>query len=59
MFIMFSEYMFCYYLFQFILLFSISSMFELHMVVAGIVMLNILELTMEIVPNSPIVDHLR
>jgi hypothetical protein len=28
-------------------------MFELYMVVAGIVMLNILELIMEIVPNYP------
>jgi hypothetical protein len=28
-------------------------MFELHVVVASIVMFNILELIMEIVPNSP------
>jgi hypothetical protein len=28
-------------------------MFELHVVVAGIVMFNIMELIMEIVPNSP------
>jgi hypothetical protein len=28
-------------------------MFELHVVVAGIVMFNILELIMEIVPNYP------
>jgi hypothetical protein len=28
-------------------------MFELHVVVVGFVMLNILELIMEIVPNSP------
>jgi hypothetical protein len=28
-------------------------MFELHVVVAGIIMINILELTMEIVPNYP------
>jgi hypothetical protein len=28
-------------------------MFELHMVVAGIVMFNILKLIMEIVPNYP------
>jgi hypothetical protein len=53
MFIMFCEYMFSCYLFPFILLFSTSSMFELHVVVAGFVMLNILELIIEIVPNSP------
>jgi hypothetical protein len=35
------------------LLFSTSSMFELHVVVAGIVMFNILELIMEIVPTFP------
>jgi hypothetical protein len=28
-------------------------MFELHVLVAAVVMLNILELIMEIVPNSP------
>jgi hypothetical protein len=28
-------------------------MFELHVVVAGIIMLNIMELIIEIVPNSP------
>jgi hypothetical protein len=49
---MFCEYMFSCYLFPFILLFSTSSMFELHVVVPGIVMFNILELIMEIVPNS-------
>jgi hypothetical protein len=48
---MFCEYMFRCYLFPFILLFSTSSMFELHVVVAAVVMLNILELIMEIVPN--------
>jgi hypothetical protein len=32
-------------------------MFELHVVVAGIVMFNILELIMEIVPNSPTLIH--
>jgi hypothetical protein len=53
LFIMFYEYMFCCYLFLFILLFNASSMFELYVVVAGIVMFNILELTMEIVPNYP------
>jgi hypothetical protein len=53
MFIMFREYMFHCYLFPLILLFSTSSMFELHVVVAGIVMFNILELIMEIVPNYP------
>jgi hypothetical protein len=45
--------MFRCYLFLFILLFSTSSMFELHVVVASIVMFNILELIMEIVPNYP------
>jgi hypothetical protein len=40
-------------LFPFILLFSTSSMFELHVVVASVVMFNILELIMEIVPNYP------
>jgi hypothetical protein len=45
--------MFRYYLFLFILLFSTSSMFELLVVVADVVMLNILELIMEIVPNYP------
>jgi hypothetical protein len=53
LFIMFCEYMFSCYLFSFILLFSTSSMFELHVVVAGIVMVNIMELIMEIVPNYP------
>jgi hypothetical protein len=53
LFIMFCEYMFRCYLFPFILLFNASSMFELYVVVAGIVMFNILELTMEIVPNYP------
>jgi hypothetical protein len=38
------------------LLFSTSSMFELHVVVAAVVMLNILELIMEIVPNYPTMD---
>jgi hypothetical protein len=53
LFIMFCEYMFSCYLFPFILLFSTSSMFKLHVVVVGIVMFNIMELIMEIVPNSP------
>jgi hypothetical protein len=53
MFIMFCEYMFHCYLFSFILLFSTSSMFMLYVVVAGIVMLNILELIIDIVPNYP------
>jgi hypothetical protein len=53
MFIMFCEYMFRCYLFPFILLFSTSSIFELHVVVPGIVMFNILELIMEIGPNFP------
>jgi hypothetical protein len=51
LFIMFCEYMFSYYLFPFSLMFSTSSMFELHVVIAGIVIFNILELIMEIVPN--------
>jgi hypothetical protein len=51
LFIMFCEYMFSCYMFPFILLFSTSSMFELHVVVAGIVMFNIMELIMEIMPN--------
>jgi hypothetical protein len=51
LFIMFCEYMFSCYLFLFILLFSTSSMFDLHVVVVGFVMFNILELIMEIVPN--------
>jgi hypothetical protein len=33
--------------------FNTSSMFELHMVVASVVMFNILELTMELVSNFP------
>jgi hypothetical protein len=41
------------YLFLFILLFSTSSMFELHVVVAAIIMSNILKLLIEIVPNYP------
>jgi hypothetical protein len=45
------EYMFSCYLFPFILLFSTSSMFELHVVEACIVMFNILELIIEIVSN--------
>jgi hypothetical protein len=53
LFIIFCEYMFRCYLFPFILLFSTSSMFELHVVVSVVVMLNILELIMEIVPNYP------
>jgi hypothetical protein len=43
--------MFSCYLFPFILLFSTSSMFEFHVVVAGIVMFNIIELIMKIVSN--------
>jgi hypothetical protein len=57
LFIMFCEYMFRCYLFPFILLFSTSSMFELHVVVASIVIFNILELIMEIVPNYPTKDR--
>jgi hypothetical protein len=40
LFIMFCKYMFSCCLFPFILLFSTSSMFELHVVVAGIVIFN-------------------
>jgi hypothetical protein len=50
---MFCEYMFSCYLFPFILLFSTCSMFELYVVVTGIVIFNILELIIEIVPNYP------
>jgi hypothetical protein len=50
---MFCKYMFSCYLFLFILLFSTSSMFELHVVVAGIVMFNIMKLIMKIVSNYP------
>jgi hypothetical protein len=53
LFIMFCEYIFRCYLFLFILLFNASSIFELHVVVAVIVMFHILELIMEIVPNYP------
>jgi hypothetical protein len=55
---MFYKYMFSCYLFLFILLLllSTSNMFELHVVVAGIVMFNILELIMEIVPNYPTIS---
>jgi hypothetical protein len=56
LFIMFCEYMFSCCLFLFILLFSTSSMFELHVEVAGIIMFNILELIMEIVPNYPTIQ---
>jgi hypothetical protein len=58
LFIMFCEYTFRCYLFLFILLFSTSSMFELHVVVASIVMFNILNLIIEIVPNYPTVPSL-
>jgi hypothetical protein len=54
LFIMFCEYMFSYFLFSFIMLFNTSSMFELHVIVAIVVMFNILKLIMEIMPNSPI-----
>jgi hypothetical protein len=59
LFIMFCEYMFRCYLFPLILLFNASSMFELHVVVAGIVMFNILKLTLEIVPNYPTVPNTK
>jgi hypothetical protein len=59
LFIMFCEYMFRCYLFPLILLFNTSSMFELHVVVAGIIMYNILKLTMEIMPNYPTISPCR
>jgi hypothetical protein len=58
LFIMSCEYIFSYYLFPFILLFSKFSMFELHVVVAGIVIFNILEFIMEIVPNYPTIQKI-
>jgi hypothetical protein len=51
--------MFSCYLFPFILLFSTSSMFELHVVVTSFVMFNIMELIMEIVPNYLTTHRLR
>jgi hypothetical protein len=53
LFTMFCEYMFSYCLFLFIMLFNTSSTFELHVVVAAVLMFNILvlELIMEIMPN--------
>jgi hypothetical protein len=45
------KYMFSYYLFTSILLFSISSIFELHVVVASIIMFNILKLIIKIMLN--------
>jgi hypothetical protein len=53
LFVMFYEYMFRCYLFPFILLFNASSVFELYVVVADIVIFNILKLTMKIVSNYP------
>jgi hypothetical protein len=53
LFTMFCEYMFSYYLFPFILLFSTSSIFKLHVVVAAVIMSNILELLIKIVHNYP------
>jgi hypothetical protein len=53
LFIMFSEYMFRCCLFLFNMLFSIFSMFELHVVVTTVVVFNILELIMKIVLNYP------
>ena len=48
---MFCEYMFSCCLYPFILLFSTSSMFGLHELVAGFAMIYILELILEIMPN--------
>ena len=53
LFTMFSEYMLSCCLFPIILLFSISSMFELHKLVAGFVMIYILKLIVKIMPNNP------
>jgi hypothetical protein len=53
LFIMFCEYIFSCCLFLFILLFSIFSIFELYMVVAGIVIFNIIKLIIKIMPNYP------
>ena len=49
---MFCEYMLSCCLFPIILLFSTSSMFELHELVAGFVMIYILELIVKIMPNN-------
>jgi hypothetical protein len=51
LFIMFCEYMLSYCLFSFIMLFSTSSIFELHMLVANVVMFNILKLILEVMHN--------
>ena len=48
---MFDAYMFCDIVLLLSMLFSASSMFEIHILVASIVMLYILELIMEIMPN--------
>src|SRR4051812_35718243 len=47
------EYMLSCYLFPFILLFSTSSMFELHEPVADFIIFNILKLIIKIVHNIP------
>jgi hypothetical protein len=38
------------------MLFNTSSLFELHVIAANVVMFNILELIMEIVPNFPTIQ---
>ena len=48
---MLDAYMFCYTVLLLFMLSAASSMLEFHMLVAGIVMLYILELIMEIMPN--------
>ena len=50
---MFSVYVFSDLLLLLFMLISTSSMLEFHMIVVAVVMLNILELTMEIMPNYP------
>src|SRR3954470_17370817 len=56
LFIMFCEYMLSCCLFPIILLFSTSHMFELHELVACFVMIYILELIVEIMPNIPTIQ---
>ena len=48
---MFASFMFCDVVLLLFMLFSASSMLEIHMLVAVFVMFNILELIMEIMPN--------
>ena len=48
---MFASVMFCDVVLPLFMLLSASSMLEIHMLAAAIVMFNILELIMEIMPN--------